>query len=78
MIRINIHEAKTHLSKYAQKVKAGETVILCDRNVPFGEIRPFETDAPGPVRFGVSPWEFAIPDDFDDPLESFESDFYRA
>lgn len=37
---INIHEAKTHLSRYARMVKAGETIILCDRNVPFAEWRP--------------------------------------
>lgn len=40
MTKINIHEAKTHLSRYAARVKAGETVVLCDRNVPFAEIRP--------------------------------------
>ena len=39
-MKVNIHEAKTHLSKLAQRVKAGETIILCDRNVPFGELRP--------------------------------------
>ena len=40
MTRCNINEAKTHLSRYAALVKAGETVILCDRNKPFAEIRP--------------------------------------
>ena len=40
MLKVNIHEAKTHLSRYARQVKAGETILLCDRNVPFAEIRP--------------------------------------
>lgn len=40
MTIININQAKTHLSRYAKLVKAGETVILCDRNKPFAEIRP--------------------------------------
>jgi len=40
MTTININEAKTHLSRYAKRVKAGETIILCDRNKPFAEIRP--------------------------------------
>ncbi len=35
-----MHEAKTHLSKYARRVKAGETILLCERNVPFAELRP--------------------------------------
>ena len=42
MIQININEAKSRLSKYAKMVKAGETVILCDRNKPFAEIRPLD------------------------------------
>lgn len=40
MTRINIYEAKTHFSRYAERVKAGETLILCDRNRPFAEWRP--------------------------------------
>ena len=42
MTTININEAKTHLSRYAKRVKSGETIILCDRNKPFAEIRPLK------------------------------------
>ena len=34
MIKVNIAEAKTHLSRYVERVMAGETVVLCKRNVP--------------------------------------------
>ena len=44
-MKINIHEAKTHLSRYAALVKKGETIILCDRNIPFAEIRPLSIKA---------------------------------
>jgi len=40
MIRLNIHEAKTHLSKYLPNLERGETILLCKRNVPVAEIRP--------------------------------------
>lgn len=40
MTTININEAKTHLSRYTKRVKAGETIILCERNKPIAEIRP--------------------------------------
>ncbi|UCF03933.1 MAG: type II toxin-antitoxin system prevent-host-death family antitoxin, partial [Deltaproteobacteria bacterium] len=40
MIRINIHEAKTHLSRYLDRLAKGESIILCKRNVPIAEIRP--------------------------------------
>lgn len=40
MIRINIAEAKAHLSRYLGRVERGETILLCRRNVPVAEIRP--------------------------------------
>jgi antitoxin (DNA-binding transcriptional repressor) of toxin-antitoxin stability system len=40
MIKLNVHEAKTHLSKYLDRIQKGETVILCRRNEPIAEIRP--------------------------------------
>jgi len=40
MIRLNVHEAKTHLSKYLALLEQGETILLCRRNVPIAEIRP--------------------------------------
>ena len=40
MTRINLHEAKSRLAHQARLVKAGETIILCDRNKPFTELRP--------------------------------------
>ena len=44
MIRVNTHQAKTHLSRYAKRVQAGETVILCDRNKPIAELCPLPDD----------------------------------
>jgi prevent-host-death family protein len=37
---VNLHEIKARLSKYIELVEAGETVIVCKRNVPVAEIRP--------------------------------------
>ena len=39
MIRLNVHQAKTHLSKYLDQLSAGETIVLCKRNTPVAEIR---------------------------------------
>ena len=76
MIQVNIHEAKTHLSRYARMVKKGKTVILCDHNKPFAEIRPFEQPQGRPLKLGVAKGEIVIADDFDAPLVEFERDFY--
>jgi antitoxin (DNA-binding transcriptional repressor) of toxin-antitoxin stability system len=39
MIRLNVHQAKTHLSKYLDRLAEGETILLCKRNTPVAEIR---------------------------------------
>jgi antitoxin (DNA-binding transcriptional repressor) of toxin-antitoxin stability system len=76
MIRLNIHEAKTHLSRYLPALERGETIILCKRNVPIAEIRrlPAERREPRPV--GLMRGAFAVPDAFFDPLpEEMLQDF---
>lgn len=42
MIKVNIHEAKTHLSRYLERLSEGERIVLCKRNVPIAEIRPLK------------------------------------
>ncbi len=63
---ININEAKARLSEYARRVKKGETIILCDRNRPFAEIRPLQSlDQRRP--FGLVKGLFQVPEHFNDP-----------
>ena len=77
MISINIQEAKTHLSRYARRVKGGETIILCERNKPIAEIRPLPSAAKKKkVRLGLFKALFTVPEDFNDPLPEFERDYY--
>jgi prevent-host-death family protein len=49
-VRVNIAEAKAKLSQYVRQVKNGETILLCERNVPVAELRPLglveDTSAP--------------------------------
>jgi antitoxin (DNA-binding transcriptional repressor) of toxin-antitoxin stability system len=40
MIKLNVHEAKTHISRYLERLAGGETILLCKRNIPIAEIRP--------------------------------------
>lgn len=68
MIRLNIYEAKTHLSEYLTKVEAGETIVLCKRNKPIAEIRPLPA-RPRELRpIGLAKGVFRIPDSFFAPL----------
>jgi len=68
MIKINIHEAKTHLSRYLRRLAKGETIILCKRNVPIAEIRPFLPDRMVKRPVGLAKEKFQVPPDFNEPL----------
>lgn len=68
MIRINIHEAKTHLSRYLSRLRKGEVILLCKRNVPVAEIRPLPAARESRRPIGLARGEFEVPPSFNDPL----------
>jgi antitoxin (DNA-binding transcriptional repressor) of toxin-antitoxin stability system len=69
MIRLNIHEAKTHLSKYLERMaKKGEPIVLCRRNVPIAEIRPIKQPLRGKRPIGLAKGKAQILQSFFDPL----------
>ena len=79
MIRINIHEAKTHLSRYLERVEQGETIVVCRRNVPIAEIRPLPHRSQRPRPIGLAKDVLTVPESFfeplpDDLLSAFEGD----
>jgi antitoxin (DNA-binding transcriptional repressor) of toxin-antitoxin stability system len=68
MKKLNLHEVKTHLSRYLPLLKKGETILLCNRNVPIAEIRPL-----GPLHkvkrpIGLAKGEFTVSPEFFEPL----------
>jgi antitoxin (DNA-binding transcriptional repressor) of toxin-antitoxin stability system len=63
-IPININEAKAKLSKHTKMVEAGETVILCERNKPFAEIRPLDRRGSAARVFGLSKSVFRLGPEF--------------
>lgn len=67
MIRVNIAEAKTHLSKHLERVERGETIIVCRRNVPVAEIRPLKPRSGKLRRVGIDRG-MKIPPAFFEPL----------
>lgn len=58
---VNIHEAKTHLSRLLERVQAGETIIIAKAGKPVAELKPL---AQPRVRFGSFKGLFG--DDYDD------------
>ena len=78
MIRLNIHEAKTHLSKHLRRVKKGETIILCERNVPIAEIRPIKPENRSLRPIGLDKGRLIVPENFNDPLPDWLLDAFEG
>jgi antitoxin (DNA-binding transcriptional repressor) of toxin-antitoxin stability system len=78
MIKLNIHEAKTHLSAYLAKLEEGETILLCKRNVPIAEIRPLPKKPKEPRPIGLAKGKFEVPDSFFEPLPDDLLDLFEG
>jgi antitoxin (DNA-binding transcriptional repressor) of toxin-antitoxin stability system len=69
--RVNIHDAKTNLSRYLAELTPGETLVLCNRNQPVAELRLLRKKEAHKPRIGAAKaefGEFAVPDSFFEPL----------
>lgn len=76
MTTANLHEVKSRLSYYTRLVKAGETVILCERNKPFAEIRPLGSAAKLPKReLGLMKGSCPVGPEFFEADEEIQQDF---
>ncbi|CAN5840434.1 MAG: type II toxin-antitoxin system prevent-host-death family antitoxin [Euzebyales bacterium] len=61
---VNVHEAKTHLSRLLERVEAGEEIDLARRGTVIATLVPARPPAP---RLGTMPG-IRVGDDFDAPL----------
>ncbi len=63
---VNIHEAKTHLSRLVDRVVLGESFIIAKAGKPLVKLVPLEApNAEQRRRLGFLAGEIAVPDDFD-------------
>jgi prevent-host-death family protein len=64
MVTVNIHEAKTHLSRLVERAAKGEPVVIAKAGKPL--VRMVAVEAPSaPRRLGFMAGEIAVPEDFD-------------
>lgn len=68
---VNVHEAKTHLSKLLDKVTAGERITIARAGKPIAEMVPLN-ERPARRVPGRYAGQIVIHDDFDEPLPEFE------
>ena len=77
MQTVNVHEAKTHLSRLLNRILVGEEIIIAKAGKPVARLIPFREPvlrrAPGLDR-----GRFRAPDDFDAPLPNDILDDFEA
>ena len=66
-ITVNIHEAKTHLSRLLARVMGGEEIIIAKAGKPIARLVPFEA-SPAERVPGSARGKIVIAPDFEDPL----------
>ena len=74
-IVVNVHEAKTHLSRLLDQAHAGQEIILAKAGKPYARLVPLAVDA-GPRQPGRLAGQ--VGDDFFCPLPSDELDAWDS
>ncbi len=76
-MEVNIHEAKTHLSKLLDRVSLGEEVVIARAGKPVARLIRIKRSRRNRV-LGRGEGDFEVPDDFNDPLPAEILDtFYK-
>ena len=64
MVTVNIHEAKTHLSKLIDRAVKGEAFVIAKAGKPLVKVSALDTPV-APQRMGFLAGEIVVPIDFD-------------
>lgn len=71
---VNIHEAKTHLSRLLERVARGEQVVIAKAGRPVALLSRYEGRPPRRVP-GMDRGRVIIGAEFDEPLPEFDSEY---
>jgi len=77
MQTINIHEAKTHLSRLLEQVAVGEEIVIAKAGKPIARLVPLEAP-PKKRQLGLLKGKLNVPDDFDAPLTDDELTLFEG
>ena len=66
MLTVNIHEAKTHLSRLIEQAAKGESFIIAKAGRPLVKVMALDAPEAGQAkRLGFLTGQITVPDDFD-------------
>ena len=74
---VNIHEAKTHLSRLVEEVAAGHEIIIAKAGKPVARLVPLVAQ-PRKKQLGLLRGQVKVADDFDAPLPEAELANFEA
>jgi prevent-host-death family protein len=66
-VEVNVHDAKTHLSRLLEQALSGEEVIIMRSGKRLVRLTPVDL-APVYRKLGSAKGDFVVPADFDEPL----------
>lgn len=75
-VTVNVHEAKTHLSKLLARVSGGEEVIIAKAGKPVARLVPIESRPPRRLA-GSAAGKVIIAPDFHAPLPEDELEVFE-
>ncbi len=70
MPTVNIHAAKTHLSRLVEEAAAGKEIIIAKAGTPLAKLGPLGPANRKKRRLGILAGRLKVPADFDAPLPS--------
>jgi len=72
MKRLNIHDAKTNLSRELAALAPGDVIVICKNNEPVAELRALPKRPERRRPWGVDRGVFEVPADINAPLPPAE------
>ncbi len=67
---VNVHDAKTRLSKLLEQVQSGEDVVIAKAGRPIARLVPYTPPKQKIVSPGAMKGEIWIDEDFDEPVDN--------
>jgi prevent-host-death family protein len=68
METVNIHQAKTNLSRLLFRVELGEEIIISNRGTPVAKLVPFHVSSNRRASLGLDRGRLLVPEDFNSSL----------
>lgn len=65
MSQVNLHEAKTHLSRLVDRAAAGEEIVIARSGTPVARLVPL-AEARAPRKLGLFLGQIRVAEDFDE------------